>query len=103
MLLVLIATACLPTPSPTAGDAPYIWQGWVYGDFPSQDAPGLETGTVRLWAMDPSADPSEWPLAAEIETTKRTGSYLSLSRLQSSHEFFSQPCSNRTSPETPKE
>lgn len=78
MLLVLFATACLPTPSPTAGDAPYIWQGWVYGDFPSQDAPGLETGTVRLWAMDgeliaegaqlDASRPSLWTL--EIDETQ---------------------------------
>ena len=52
MFSVLIATACMPAPTPTASDAPYIWQGWVYGDFPSQDAPGLEIGTVRLWSME---------------------------------------------------
>lgn len=52
MLPLLLLTACLPTPTESVDEGPYIWQGWVYGDLPGQDAPGLETGTVRVWSLE---------------------------------------------------
>ena len=52
MLSILTFAACLPAPTESVADTSYIWQGWIYGDLPSQDAPGLETGTVRVWDLE---------------------------------------------------
>ena len=42
MLALLALTACLPAPSTIADSDPYIWQGWIYGDLPAEDAPALD-------------------------------------------------------------
>lgn len=52
MILTLALLSCTSEPAVTVTDEPYIWQGWVYGDLPADDSPGLDIGTVRLWGMD---------------------------------------------------
>ena len=85
MILTLALLACSSEPETTAADEHYTWQGWVYGDLPADDSPGLEIGTVRLWGMDGTLlaegaqlddeRPSVWTL--EIEETSEAEVRLS--------------------------
>ena len=75
MILTLALLSCASEPAVTDADESYTWQGWVYGDLPADDAPGLDIGTVRLWDMDGTliaeaaqlddARPSVWTLELE--------------------------------------
>jgi hypothetical protein len=50
MLTYLLLTACSSEQTQPPKD--WIWEGWVYGDIPTEDTPGLVEGAVEVRSLD---------------------------------------------------